>query len=60
MPVIKTEKTIDAVQSGQVLVVISTDPETSSDISALSDRLGHELLRVREEGGIAEFYLRRK
>ena len=57
MPVIKTKKAIDAMQSGQVLEVISTDPGTKSDISALLDRLGHELLQIKEEGGIAEFYI---
>ena len=60
MPVIKTKKAIDAIQSGQVLEVISTDPATKSDISALLDRLGHELLQTREEGGITEFYIEKK
>ena len=60
MPVIKTKKAIDAIQSGQVLEVISTDPGTKSDISALLDRLGHELLQIKEEGGIAEFYIEKK
>jgi len=60
MPVIKTKKAIDAIQSGQVLEVISTDPATKSDISDLLDRLGHELLQTREEGGITEFYIEKK
>ena len=60
MPVLKTKKAIDAMQSGQVLEVISTDQETKSDISTLLGRLGHELLQIREEGGIAEFYIEKK
>ena len=60
MPVIKTKKAIDAMQSGKVLEVISTDPGTKSDISVLLDRLGHELLRIKEEGGTAEFYIKIK
>jgi tRNA 2-thiouridine synthesizing protein A len=60
MPVIKTKKAIDAMQSGQVLEVISTDPGTKSDISILLGRLGHELLHIKEEGGIAEFYICKK
>ena len=60
MPVIKTKKAIDGMRTGQVLEVISTDPGTKSDISVLLGRLGHELLQVNEEGGIAEFYIEKK
>jgi tRNA 2-thiouridine synthesizing protein A len=60
IPVIKIKKAIDAIHSGQVLGVISTDPGTKSDISVLLHRLGHELLQVTEKGGIAEFYIEKK
>jgi tRNA 2-thiouridine synthesizing protein A len=59
MPVIKAKKAIDAMQYGQVLEVISADPATKSDISILLDRLGHELLQIKEEGGISEFYIKK-
>ena len=38
MPVLKTKKAIDALQSGQVLEVISTDAGSKSDIPALLKR----------------------
>ena len=60
MPVLKTKKAIDTLQSGQVLVVISTDQGSKSDIPILLNRLGHELLQTNEEGGIVEFYIRKK
>ena len=60
MPVIKTKKAIDGMRSGQVLEVISTDSGTKSDIYFLLGRIGHELLRVNEEGGIAKFYIEKK
>jgi len=60
IPVIKTKKAIDAMLSGQVLEVISTDPETKSDISILLGRLGHELLQINEKGGVAEIYIEKK
>jgi len=59
MPVIKTRKAIDSIQPGQILKIISTDPETKSDISVLLDRLGHELLQTKEEGGITEFFIKK-
>jgi tRNA 2-thiouridine synthesizing protein A len=57
MPLIKTKKAIDTMRPGEVLEVISTDPDTKADISVLLDRLGHKLLKVREEGGVAKFYI---
>ncbi len=60
MPVLKTKKAIDGLQSGQVLEVIATDPGSKSDIPALLKRLGHELLETKEEGGVMEFYIKKK
>jgi tRNA 2-thiouridine synthesizing protein A len=60
MPVLKTKKAIDGLQSGQVLEVISTDAGAKSDIPALLKRLGHELVEVKEEGGVIKFYIRKK
>lgn len=60
MPVIKTKKAIDALQSGQILEVISTDQGSKSDIPALLKRLGHELIQTKEDGGVIEFYIKKK
>lgn len=59
MPVLKTKKAIDALQSGQILEVIATDKGAKSDIPALLKRLGHELVETREEGGVIEFYIKK-
>lgn len=60
MPVLKTKKAIDGLQSGQVLEVISTDKGSISDIPALLKRLGHELLETKEDSGVIEFYIKKK
>jgi tRNA 2-thiouridine synthesizing protein A len=60
MPVLKTKKAIDALTSGQILEVISTDAGSKSDISALLKRLGHELVEIKEDGGVIEFYIKKK
>ncbi|MBI5641655.1 MAG: sulfurtransferase TusA family protein [Nitrospirae bacterium] len=60
MPVLKTKKAIDSLQAGQILEVISTDAGSKSDIPALLKRLGHELVETREDGGVIEFYIRKK
>lgn len=60
MPVIKTKKAIDGMNSGEVLKVESTDKGSKSDITAFANRTGHELLEVTEDGGTFTFYLKRK
>ena len=60
MPVLKTKKALDAMASGQVLEVLATDKGAKSDITALLKRLGHEMVEMREEGGVIEFYIRKK
>ena len=60
LPVLKTKKAIDIIQSGQVLKVISTDKGSRSDIPALIVRLGHELIETKDNGDIFEFYIRKK
>jgi tRNA 2-thiouridine synthesizing protein A len=60
MPVLKTKKAIDGLQSGQILEVIATDPGSKSDIPALLRRLGHELVQTKEEAGVIEFYIKKK
>jgi tRNA 2-thiouridine synthesizing protein A len=59
MPVLKTKKAIDSIKSGQVLQVISTDPGSKSDIPALLNRLGHELLKTEEAGKEISFFIKK-
>ncbi len=60
MPVLKTKKALDAIDSGKVLEVISTDPGSKSDIPALLNRLGHELMETTEEGSTISFFIKKK
>jgi len=60
MPVLKTKKAIDALESGKVLQVVSTDPGSKSDIPALLQRLGHELLATEEVGKEISFFIKKK
>ncbi len=60
MPVIKTKKAIDGIKEGQILEVISTDPGAKSDIPALLDRLGHELVETEKTGNVINFFIKKK
>lgn len=55
MPVLKTRKLLDEIEPCQVLEVITTDPASRSDIPALINRLGHELIETGEREKISLF-----
>ncbi len=60
MPIVKTKKAIEQMESGQILKVEATDKGSKSDITAFAQRTGHELLETKEEGGVFIFYLKKK
>jgi len=59
MPILKTKKAIDALQVGQVLKMIATDPGSSSDIEAWSQKTGHELLGSEQDGNKFIFFIKK-
>ena len=59
LPVIKTSKTIKAMQIGQVLKMIATDPGAPADMEAWARQTGNELVDSHKEGEKFVFYLKR-
>ncbi len=59
MPVVKTKKAIQAIEVGQVLEMISTDPGAMPDMHAWAKQTRHELLDAREEGGKFRFIIKK-
>jgi tRNA 2-thiouridine synthesizing protein A len=60
MPVLKTKKALDDMESGQVLKMISTDAGSKADVAALIRRTGHEMLDTIEEGNKFIFIIKKK
>lgn len=60
MPILKAKKTIEKMESGQVLEILSTDPGTKNDMPAFAKRGGHEYLGEKEDEGFVRFYLKVK
>ena len=60
MPIVKTNKAIKELQSGQVLKVIATDAGYPPDIEAWSRQTGNILLSSIEEGGKFIAFLQKK
>ncbi len=59
MPIVKTKKAIDTIESGQVLEVHTTDKGAIADLSAWVKSTGHELLEQTEESGFLKFYIKK-
>ncbi|RUQ36316.1 MAG: sulfurtransferase TusA family protein [Candidatus Competibacteraceae bacterium] len=59
LPILKAKKGLASLHSGQVLQVISTDPESVQDFTALCQQFGHALLETREDAGRFYFLLRK-
>jgi len=60
LPILRTKKTLAEMESGQVLHVLATDPGSLKDFPAFARQTGNELVSKREEGGVFEYFLKRK
>ena len=59
MPIVKISKAIKEIEVGQVLEMLADDPGSKADMDAWAKQTGHQLLDMREEGGVFKFYVRR-
>lgn len=59
MPVVKTKKALDTIDSGQILMVETTDKGSKADISSMLKRTGHELLEVQENNNVFVFFIKK-
>jgi len=61
LPILRTKKALSAMQSGQVLKVLATDPSAVKDFDAFARQTGHEMISSSTgEGEDLVFLLRRK
>ncbi|MDR4888357.1 sulfurtransferase TusA family protein [Fredinandcohnia sp. QZ13] len=59
MPIVKTKKAIDGLESGQILEVLATDKGAKNDLTAWAVSTGHELVESKEENGVLYFYIKK-
>jgi tRNA 2-thiouridine synthesizing protein A len=60
LPILRTKKALNDMQSGQVLRVLATDPGSVRDFEAFSRQTGNRLLEHSENDGVYSFLVRRK
>ncbi|RFU61644.1 sulfurtransferase TusA family protein [Peribacillus glennii] len=59
MPIVKTKKAINDLQSGQVLEVHATDKGAKADLTAWAKSSGNELLNHEEENNVLKFWIKK-
>jgi tRNA 2-thiouridine synthesizing protein A len=60
LPIVKTAIAIKALQSGELIEVLATDPASTKDFTAWARTTGHELVESSVVDGVFRFVLRRK
>ncbi|MDQ0162152.1 sulfurtransferase TusA family protein [Bacillus alveayuensis] len=60
MPIVKTKKAMNDLESGQVIEVQATDKGSTADIKAWAESTGHQYLGTIEEGDILKHYIRKE
>lgn len=60
LPIVKTRKALNDLQSGQVLRVMATDAGSVADMQAFAEQTGNQLVGSSQDGGAYVFFLKRK
>ena len=59
MPIVRTKKAIDTINSGEVLEVLVTDKGALNDFPAWAEAGGHTILEQKEKAGVFFFYIQK-
>jgi tRNA 2-thiouridine synthesizing protein A len=60
LPILRAKKTLNKMESGQVLRVIATDPGSVKDFDAFAKQTGNELMNTEQEGDKYTFFIKKK
>ena len=60
LPILKTKKSLNEIQSGQVLKILATDPGSVKDMQAFANQTGHALISSAESDNTYTFLIRKK
>ena len=60
MPSVKTALTLEGMEKGQILEILTDDPVSKSDLPAWAESTGNEILSILEEDGMVRIFLRKR
>ena len=59
LPILKTKKALQGLETGQSLEVLATDPGSVADFKAFCRQTGNELMESTEDGDVYKFLIKR-
>lgn len=59
LPILKAKKAISALNAGDTLEVLSTDPGSVKDFEAFTRTTGNALLETTNEGGVYRYLIKK-
>ncbi|KEO81407.1 sulfurtransferase TusA family protein [Tumebacillus flagellatus] len=59
MPIVKAKKGMDTLESGQIMMLETTDKGSVNDFQGWVKQTGHELLNVQEDNGVFRFFVKK-
>lgn len=59
LPILKAKKALKALETGNVLEILSTDPGSVADFEAFCRTTGNDLLESSEGDGVYTFYIKK-
>ncbi|PFN29364.1 sulfurtransferase TusA family protein [Bacillus cereus] len=59
MPIVRTKRAMDTLQTGEVLEVHVTDKGSIKDIPAWANKGGHDIVKSAEEGAVLKFWIKK-
>jgi tRNA 2-thiouridine synthesizing protein A len=59
MPIVKTKKTMNELESGEVLEIHTTDKGAKNDLTAWAKSGGHELLKHEDDNDVLKFWIKK-
>ncbi|MEW5769000.1 MAG: sulfurtransferase TusA family protein [Pseudomonadota bacterium] len=59
LPILRTKKSLNGMQSGDTLKVVATDPGSLKDMQAFCSQTGNTLLASQQSGEDYEFLIRK-
>ncbi|SCM91331.1 YrkI [Bacillus cereus] len=59
MPIVRTKRAMDTLQTGEVLEVHVTDKGSVKDIPAWANKGGHDIVKHIEEADVLKFWIKK-
>jgi tRNA 2-thiouridine synthesizing protein A len=59
LPILRAKKSLSALETGQILRIVATDPGSVKDFEAFATQTGNQLLESSEEAGKYVFLMKK-